>query len=128
MSRAIFVATVGLVLSTGAATAIPPDGTYHQACTAQSAPVTDSESATLAFPEICYDGACCALSNPTRLRDLPDQFLYDSTCVDDDGTQFEARVFFGDGPVANSLVIFLRDRAATLIACDPPADEPLEDA
>jgi hypothetical protein len=70
--------------------------------------------ARLTFPELCFDGACCELSNPTRLRGLPDQFLYDGACTADGADEFDARIFFGGGPDATSIVIVLRDRAATL--------------
>jgi hypothetical protein len=42
------------------------------------------------------------------------------------GRTFDARIFFGAGPDATSIVIVLRDRAATLSTCLP--EPPLEDA
>jgi hypothetical protein len=39
---------------------------------------------------------------------------------------FDARIFFGTGPDATSIVIVLRDRAATLSTCLP--EPPLDDA
>jgi hypothetical protein len=80
---------------------------------------------TLSFPEVCVQGTCCILSNPTRLRGLPNQFLYDGACRDA-GRAFDARIFFGQGPDATSVVIVLESRARTLESCQPSA--PHEDA
>jgi hypothetical protein len=108
-----------------AAQDFPLDGTYFSACAGEGEAAGGALEARLTFPEICFDGACCALSNPTRLRGLPDQFLYDGACTAE-GEDFEARIFFGSGPDATSIVIVLRDRAATLTTCLP--EPPLEDA
>jgi hypothetical protein len=43
-----------------------------------------------------------------------------------EGEAFEARIFFGAGPDSTSIVIVLRDRAATLATCLP--EPPLDDA
>lgn len=126
-SRALTLATALVVGLAHTAQAIPPDGSYYSACEGE-APAAGAETARLTFPEICYGGACCQLYNPTRLRDLENQFLYDSDCETSGGEEFAARIFFGDGPEENSLVIFLRDRASTMYACTAPAAEALEDA
>ncbi len=115
----------GALLASGAH-AFPVDGTYYSACASEGVPADDAEEARLTFPEVCFDGACCQLSNPTRLRGLPDQFLYDGACTLGEGDSFDARIFFGSGPDATSIVIVLRDRAATLTTCLP--EPPLEDA
>jgi hypothetical protein len=53
------------------------------ACAGEGVAAEGALEARLTFPEICFDGACCDLSNPTRLRGLPDQFLYDGACTAD---------------------------------------------
>ena len=109
----------------GSAGAFPLDGTYYSACAGEGVAAEGALEARLTFPEICFDRACCELSNPTRLRGLSEQFLYDGTCTAG-GSEFEARIFFGGGPDATSIVIVLRDLAATLTTCLP--EPPLEDA
>jgi hypothetical protein len=99
----------------------PPDGTYFAECAGEGEGAADAPTLTLSFPEICFDGACCALSNPTRLRLLPDQFLYDGAC-EQDGEQFEARVFFGRGTGPGTVVIVLRGLGMTLDDCVPAPD------
>jgi hypothetical protein len=120
-----FYYSLTAVLAAGAAQAFPLDGTYYSDCAGEGAAAEGALEARLTFPEICFDGACCDLSNPTRLRGLPDQFLYDGAC-NADGADFDARIFFGTGPDATSIIIVLRDRAATLSTCLP--EPPLEDA
>ncbi|MDG4649770.1 hypothetical protein P6F26_15095 [Roseibacterium sp. SDUM158017] len=107
------------LVAAAAAHAIPPDGTYHAGCAGGGQGAPGAAEARLAFPEICFDGACCILSNPTRLRGLPDQFLYDGACTDAEGAAFEARVFFGEGPQPTSVVIVLRGVGMTLQSCLP---------
>ncbi|MCU4653374.1 hypothetical protein N8I71_11055 [Roseibacterium sp. SDUM158016] len=106
--------------------AFPIDGTYFEECAGEGEGAAGTTQARLAFPELCFDGACCALSNPTRLRGLPEQFLYDGACTAEDGTEFEARIFFGEGPEAGSVVVVLRGLGMTLSSCR--AEPPLEDA
>ena len=125
MMRQILVTIAVAAAWPVAAQDFPLDGTYYSACAGEGVPAEDALEARLAFPEICFDGACCDLSNPTRLRGLPDQFLYDGAC-NAGGEAFEARVFFGAGPDATSIVIVLRDRASTLSTCLP--EPPPEDA
>jgi hypothetical protein len=105
--------------------AIPPDGTYFEDCAGEGQGAPGAAEARLAFPEVCFDGACCALSNPTRLRGLDAQFLYDGACTGSDGAEFEARLFFGEGPDAASIVIVLRGLGMTLSSCraEPPAED-----
>jgi hypothetical protein len=124
MTRRLIVFMVA-ALASGAAQGFPLDGTYYSACEAEGEAAEGALEARLTFPEICFGGACCELSNPTRLRGLPEQFLYDGACTAD-GSEFEARIFFGSGPDATSIVIVLRDRAATMTTCLP--EPPLEDA
>ena len=62
-------------LAAGVAEAFPLDGTYYSDCVGEGIPAEGARwRRGLAFPEVCFDGACCELSNPTRLRGLPDQF------------------------------------------------------
>ena len=126
MVRHLLFSVLATALAAGAANAFPLDGTYFSDCAGEGVPAEGAQEARLTFPEICFDGACCELSNPTRLRGLPDQFLYDGACTDEDGDAFDARIFFGGGPDATSIVIVLRDLAATLSTCLP--EPPLEDA
>lgn len=125
MIRRLLLFSAVAALVSGAVQAFPLDGTYYSACAGEGVPREGALEAELTFPEICFDGACCDLSNPTRLRGLPEQFLYDGACSAD-GDEFDARVFFGGGPDATSIVIVLRDMAATLTTCLPAP--PLEDA
>jgi hypothetical protein len=113
------------VASAASATAFPLDGSYHSACAGEGQPAEGAVELTLSFPEVCIEGTCCTLSNPTRLRGLPDQFLYDGACSTD-GRTFDARIFFGQGPDATSVVIVLESRARTLDSCQP--EPPLDDA
>jgi hypothetical protein len=117
--------TAAWLASAASATAFPLDGSYHSACAGEGEPAQGSVELTLTFPEVCLEGTCCTLANPTRLRGLPDQFLYDGTCGAD-GRDFDARIFFGQGPDASSVVIVLEDRAWTLDTCRP--EPPPEDA
>jgi hypothetical protein len=128
--KRLFTVTVAMLCAAAApAWAFPLDGTYFAECAGEGAGdgvgAEGALVARLTFPEICFDGACCDLSNPTRLRGLPDQFLYDGACRAE-GEAFEARIFFGAGPDSTSIVIVLRDRAATLDTCLP--EPPLDDA
>ncbi len=125
MKRHLLVSAVLATFAASTANAFPLDGTYYSACEGEGIAADDAIEARLTFPEICFDGSCCDLSNPTRLRGLPDQFLYDGACTAD-GAEFDARIFFGSGPDATSIVIVLRDVAATLSTCLP--EPPLEDA
>jgi hypothetical protein len=124
LASAAFVATVSATSAFG----FPLDGTYFSACAGEGVAEDGALEARLTFPELCFDGACCELSNPTRLRGLPDQFLYDGACTAGGagGDEFDARIFFGGGPDATSIVVVLRDRAATLSTCLP--EPPLDDA
>lgn len=106
--------------------AFPLDGTYFAECADEGEGSEAAAEARLTFPEICFDGACCALSNPTRLRGLEEQFLYDGACTDADGAAFDARIFFGEGPEPTSIVIVLRGLGMTLSSCLP--EPPPEDA
>lgn len=117
---------LGAILATAPLGAFPLDGTYYTACAGEGEGAPDAAEAELRFPELCFEGTCCDLSNPTRLRGLPDQFLYDGACTDPDGDTSEERIFFGSGPTATSIVVVLRSRAATLDTCLP--EPPLEDA
>lgn len=126
MARRRFVFLMAAAMWGGAVQAFPVDGTYFSDCAADGVPAVGALEARLTFPEVCFDGACCEMSNPTRLRGLEEQFLYDGACTDADGADFEARIFFGSGPDATSIVIVLRDRAATLSTCLP--EPPPEDA
>lgn len=112
-----------LLFCGSAALAIPPDGTYHAECASDGTGAEGTAEARLTFPEICFDGACCTLANPTRLRLLDEQFLYDGACTDSDGSTFDARLFFGEGPTPRSIVIVLRGLGMTLSDCDAPEDE-----
>lgn len=123
--RQLLFSLVAAAVVVSSAQAFPLDGTYYSACAGEGVPAEDALEAQLTFPEVCFGGACCELSNPTRLRGLPDQFLYDGTCTAE-GEAFDARIFFGSGPDATSIVIVLRDLAATLTTCLP--EPPLEDA
>lgn len=105
--------------------AFPLDGTYYAECAGDGVGAEGTPEARLTFPEICFDGACCTLSNPTRLRGLSEQFLYDGACTED-GAEFDARIFFGEGPDATSIVIVLRGLGQTLSSCLP--EPPLDDA
>jgi hypothetical protein len=106
----------------------PQNGTYYADCAAGGEGAPGAERLTLSFPEVCFDGACCDLSNPTRLRLMPDQFLYDGAC-EQDGEQFEARVFFGRGTGPGTVVIVLRGLGMTLERCEAaPEPEPGEPA
>ena len=120
-----FLALSTAVAMASAATAFPLDGTYFGACAGEGEGADGTPEAQLTFPEICFDGACCTLSNPTRLRGLPDQFLYDGVCTGD-GDAFDSRIFFGEGPEPMSIVIVLRGLGMTLSSCLP--EPPLEDA
>jgi hypothetical protein len=122
--RSLWIVTAWLA-SAMAAAGFPLDGSYYSACAGEGQAAEGATELTLAFPEVCVEGTCCALSNPTRLRGLPDQFLYDGACREG-GRDFEARIFFGQGPSATSVVIVLQDRAATLETCAP--EPPPEDA
>lgn len=122
--RSLWIAAAWMACATSAA-AFPFDGSYHSACAAEGEPADGAVELTLSFPEICVEGACCTLSNPTRLRGLPDQFLYDAACSRD-GRDFDARIFFGQGPDATSVVMVLESRAWTLKSCRP--EPPPEDA
>ena len=123
-NRSLFLATAIVALATSAAS-FPFDATYFSACAGEGQGAEGAAELTLSFPEVCLDGTCCDLSNPTRLRGLPDQFLYDGACSAG-GRAYEARIFFGQGPDATSVVIVLDDRAWTLETCAPPP--PPEDA
>ncbi len=120
---AALLAVLLAVFATGPAGAqpqdFPPDGTYHAECEGEAG-APDAPELTLSFPEVCFDGACCDLSNPTRLRLLDDQFLYDGAC-EDDGEEFEARIFFGEGTGPGTVVIVLRGRGLTLEDCSSAA-------
>jgi hypothetical protein len=120
------IAGFATLFAAGTAAAFPLDGTYYAECEGQGVGAQDSAQVRLAFPEVCFDGACCVLSNPTRLRGLPDQFLYDGLCTGEDGVEFEERIFFGEGPDLVSVVIVLRGLGMTLSSCLP--EPPLEDA
>jgi hypothetical protein len=100
--------------------AFPANGTYYGTCAETGGPAEGAVEATLEFPELCFDGACCALYNPTRLRGLDEDFLYDGNC-EEDGAEFEARLFFGEGPSAESMVVVLRGLGETLYSCPEPA-------
>jgi len=126
MVRRLLFSVLTTTLAAGVAEAFPLDGTYYSDCVGEGIPAEGALEARLAFPEVCFDGACCELSNPTRLRGLPDQFLYDGVCTDKGGDVSDARIFFGGGPDATSIVIVLRGLAATLTTCLP--EPPLEDA
>lgn len=93
----------------------PPNGTYYAECEGDAG-AEGARQLTLSFPEVCFDGACCDLSNPTRLRLLDDQFLYDGAC-EQDGEDFEARLFFGEGTGPGTVVIVLRGLGMTLEDC-----------
>lgn len=122
--RSLWIATAAMACAAPAA-AFPLDGSYFETCAGEGRPAEGAVELTLSFPEVCVQGTCCILSNPTRLRDLPDQFLYDGACRAD-GRDFDARIFFGQGPDATSVVIVLEGRARTLESCQPSA--PHEDA
>lgn len=133
MTRRNLVSAGALVLAgcfTGAAGAFPLDGTYFAECAGEGEGTPGTPEAVLTFPEVCFDGACCILSNPTRLRGLSDQFLYDGACTeageDEAGGDFDARIFFGEGPDPTGIVIVLRGLGMTLSSCLP--EPPLEDA
>jgi hypothetical protein len=68
LASAAFVATVSATSAFG----FPLDGTYFSACAGEGVAEDGALEARLTFPELCFDGACCELSNPTRLRGLPD--------------------------------------------------------
>lgn len=122
MHRAPAFALFALGLAVAApAAAFPANGTYFAACAEDGGPADGAAEATLDFPELCFDGACCALFNPTRLRGLDEEFLYDGTCTED-GTEFEARLFFGEGPEPGSMVVVLRGLGMTLTSCPETAD------
>ncbi|MBY6199803.1 hypothetical protein KUV65_00375 [Maritalea mobilis] len=99
------------------AAAFPANGTYYSVCAEGGGPAEGAVEATLTFPELCFDGACCELYNPTRLRLLDEEFLYDGNCEDADGT-FEARIYFGEGPEPDSMVVVLRGLGETLYSCE----------
>ncbi|GAA5079538.1 hypothetical protein N0B44_22805 [Roseibacterium beibuensis] len=99
------------------AAAFPANGTYYSVCAEGGGPAEGAAVATLTFPELCFDGACCELFNPTRLRLLDEEFLYDGNCEDADGT-FEARIYFGEGPEPDSMVVVLRGLGETLYSCE----------
>jgi hypothetical protein len=105
----------------------PQDGTYYADCAPGGEGAPGAETLTLSFPEVCFDGACCNLSNPTRLRLLPDQFLYDGAC-EENGEAFEARVFFGRGTGPGTVVIVLRGLGMTLERCELESESEPEDA
>ncbi|AHM05732.1 hypothetical protein roselon_03477 [Roseibacterium elongatum DSM 19469] len=121
------VPILALVAAPSVAAAFPANGTYHSACAEGGAPAEDAAEATLEFPELCFDGACCALYNPTRLRGLEEEFLYDGTCREDDA-EFEARLYFGEGPVAGSMVVVLRGLGMTLYDCAAQSGDATEAA
>jgi hypothetical protein len=105
----------------------PQNGTYYADCAPGGEGAPGAERLTLSFPEVCFDGACCDLSNPTRLRLMPDQFLYDGVC-EENGEAFEARVFFGRGTGPDTVVIVLRGLGMTLERCEAaPEPEPEPD-
>jgi hypothetical protein len=106
--------------------AFPLDGTYFAECAGEGEGAEGAAEARLTFPEVCFAGACCDLSNPTRLRGLEEQFLYDGACIDGDGSEFDSRIFFGEGPEPTSIVIVLRGLGMTLWSCLP--EPPPEDA
>jgi hypothetical protein len=122
--RSLVFASVFLASATSAA-GFPLDGSYFSACAGEGQGAEGAVELTLNFPDVCIEGTCCTLSNPTRLRGLPDQFLYDGACSAD-GRAFDARIFFGQGADASSVVIVLESRARTLDSCRP--EPPPEDA
>lgn len=107
--------------------AFPSNGSYFDTCAADGGPTPDAVEARLDFPELCFDGACCDLYNPTRLRGLTEEFLYDGTCTAGEDT-FEARIYFGEGPDEGSMVVVLRGMGATLYDCAAPAAVPADAA
>ena len=124
MHRLILV--IAFALMPFSVSAFPDNGTYYSDCADGGGPVDGALEATLTFPELCFDGACCALYNPTRLRLLDEEFLYDGNCEDSDG-EFEARIYFGEGPDPDSMVVVLRGLGATLYSCEAdvaPEPEP----
>ncbi|MFW5881623.1 MAG: hypothetical protein ACOCTP_03790 [Roseicyclus sp.] len=121
--RSLPIASI-LLICAASAGAFPLDGSYFSSCAGEGEAAEGATELTLAFPEVCVAGTCCALSNPTRLRGLPDQFLYDAACSGE-GRDFDARIFFGQGPDATSVVIVLESRAWTLGTCasEPPPED-----
>jgi hypothetical protein len=102
--KRLFTVTVAMLCAAAApAWAFPLDGTYFAECAGEGAGdgvgAEGALEARLTFPEICFDGACCDLSNPTRLAGCLTSFSMTGPARAE-GEAFEARIFFGAGPDA----------------------------
>jgi hypothetical protein len=104
----------------------PLDGTYFSACAGEGAASAEGAlEARLTFPEICFDGAVATCRTPRGCGDCRTSSSMTGPARAG-ADAFDARIFFGAGPDATSIVIVLRDRAATLSTCLP--EPPLDDA
>lgn len=101
------------------ALAFPADGYFIQGftCPEEGFVPDPLRTATLTFPTLCHAGICCDLSNPIRIRDMTDVFLYDGQCREDD-RDFVARLLVGDSS-GDGIIVVLNANAYTYSRCEP---------